>query len=80
MLGAQPFRDADVVAVAVGQHDAADVGDAAPRGRERLLQDPAIARKPRVDERDALVGDDGVHGDDVVADPEEFCVHDGYVI
>ena len=28
----------------------------------------------------ALVGDDGVHGDDFVADPEEFCIHDGYVI
>ena len=80
VLAAQPLRHPDVIAVAVREHDAADVVDRASGRGERILQDPSVARQTRIDERDALIDDDGVHGDDVVADPEELCVHDGYVI
>jgi hypothetical protein len=69
-----------VIAVAVGQHDAFDVGDRSADGRELALQVLVVAGEAGVDEGESFVGDDEVHGDDVVADAAqaggEF--HEGY--
>lgn len=66
-FAAQPLGEPDVVAVAVGQHDAADVGQRSADLRELALQVAPVPRHPGVDESDALRQVDQVGGDDVVA-------------
>lgn len=67
-LGAEALGEPDVVAVAVGEHDAADVVDGATDGIQLAGEVGVHAGQPGIDEGDALGRDDQVGGDDVVAD------------
>ena len=68
VVAAQSLGEADVVGVAVGEHDAADVVDRAAHRGQFGGEVAPVPREARVDERDAVGGVDQVHGDDVVAD------------
>ncbi len=70
-LAAQPFRETDVVAVAVGQHESADVGQRSADHGELSLKVVPVPGQPGVDEGDALGQVDEIRGDDVVAEAVE---------
>ena len=63
----QPFGEADVIAVAVGEDETADVAERAADGLEFVSQVVPVPGQPGIDERDALGQIDQVRGDDVVA-------------
>jgi hypothetical protein len=67
-FAAEPFGEPDVVAVAVGQHDAAHVVERSTHAGELGDELVPVPGEARVDDGDALGGVDQVHGDDVVAD------------
>ena len=71
MLEPKSFGEADVVGVAVGEHDALDVVEAAADDGQFGDEVVPVAGEPGVDDGDALGGDDEVDGDDVVADAVE---------
>lgn len=79
-LDARPLGEADVVAVAVGEHDAADVGELPPQSGELAPQPPVVACEPRVDDGDAVGLGDEVHRDHVVPDAVDSLrdLHVGY--
>nr|WP_017201703.1 hypothetical protein [Microbacterium barkeri] len=58
-----------MVAVAVGQDEATDVGQRTPDLCELALQIVPVTGQARVDQRDAFREVDEIGGDDVVADP-----------
>ena len=66
--GAQALGEPDVVTVAVGEQDAADVVERATDGIQLAGEVGVHAGEAGVDEGDALGRDDQVGGDDVVAD------------
>ncbi len=78
-LGAQPLGEADVIAVAVGQDEAADIGQRTTDQFELALEVAPMPGKARIDQGDPLRQVDEVRGDDVVAQAVQAgCeLHDG---
>ena len=68
VVAAKTLGESEVVAVAVGEHDAADVVDRASHPLQFALQIAPVSRQSRVDHGDPFGGVDEVGGDDVVAD------------
>ncbi len=64
----EPLGEADVVAVAVGQDQTADVRERTTDVVELALKVVPVPGEARVDQGDALGQVDEVRGDDVVAD------------
>jgi len=67
-LTAQSLGEADVVSVAVGEHQTADVGERATELGQLSLQVVPVTGQPRVDESDPLGQVDQIGGDDVVSE------------
>ena len=80
VLGSQRLGEPDVVAVAVGEHDAADVGGCEPGSLEHAIEVAPVAAESRVDERRAPALHDEVRGHEVVSHAVESRsdLHEGY--